>query len=180
MYRKYIKRLLDIIFSIILIILLFPIMIIVGLICKIQMKHIIFKQRRVGKNKQVFTIYKFQSMKDLKGDYYKRTTKTTRILRNIGLDELPQLFNILKGDMSFVGPRPFIENEKLPPEKIDDIMYSVLPGVTGLASAMGRRTVGHHQRLLYDYEYARKLSFLLDIKIIILTIKVLILQNFKR
>lgn len=181
MYKKIIKPLFDIVFSLILIITFFPLFIIMSILIKIELgSPIIYKQERVGKNKKSFIMYKFRTMKENSGSYLERTTKLTRFLRNIGIDELPQLFNILKQDMSFVGPRPFILNEQLPNDKIDDIIYSVKPGVTGLASSMGRREVTHKKRLEYDVEYVKKISLWLDIKIVLKTIKVLIEQNIKR
>ena len=180
MYKKIFKPILDIIFSILLIIILFPLMLIISFILLFDIGcPIIFKQKRTGKNKKTFTIYKFRTMKEIDGDYYFKTTKFTRFLRNFGLDEIPQLFNILKQDMSFVGPRPFIVDEQLPiqPKKI---LYSVLPGVTGLASAKGRRLITHQKRLEYDYKYIENISLFLDIKIIVQTIFVLIKQNIVR
>lgn len=98
MYKKYFKRLLDIIFSLVLLIILFPLFIITGIICLIVNKQVFYLQQRDGLNKRSFTIYKFCSMKNIEGNYLQRTTKLTRFIRNIGLDELPQLINILKGD----------------------------------------------------------------------------------
>ena len=180
MYKNIFKPILDIVFSILLIIILFPLMIIISIILLFDIGcPIIFKQTRTGKNKKAFTMYKFRTMKDIDGDYYLKTTKFTRFLRNFGLDEIPQLFNILKQDMSFVGPRPFIVDEKLP-TKPKKIIYSVLPGVTGLASAKGRRLITHQKRLEYDYKYIKNMNIFLDIKIIISTIFVLIKQNIVR
>ncbi|MBR1377466.1 MAG: sugar transferase [Bacilli bacterium] len=172
MYKKYVKRILDIIFSIILIVILSPIMIIVGLISLITTGNIIFEQNRDGLNKKSFTMYKFKSMKD-----NHEIPKIMHIIRSLGLDEISQLFNILKGDMSFVGPRPFITNEPLPDDYIDPIIYTVRPGVVGLATAKGRRRVSHTQRLEYDKEYVLNLKFSLDIYIIFETLIVILKQN---
>lgn len=173
MYKKYIKRLLDIIISLVLIIVLSPFFIIVGIISIITTKGIIFKQNRDGLNKKSFIMYKFKSMKDDKS-----IPSIMHIIRCIGLDELPQLFNILKGDMSFVGPRPFITGEKLPTYP-DDINYSVRPGIVSLATATGRRNITHSKRLDLDKEYILKCSFLLDIYIIFKTIIVIFKQGSK-
>lgn len=178
MYKKYFKRFLDIVMSLILIILLFPIMIVVAIISKITVGNIIYKQYRNGKNKKSFVLYKFKTMLDIDGDNNTRTPKMMRKIRIWGLDELPQLFNILKGDMSFVGPRPFITDEVLP-EKPSDIIYSVRPGLVSLAVANGRRKITHHKRLEYDYKYVNNISFKLDLQIILKTIQTLFKQNLR-
>ena len=146
MYRRYFKRLLDIIFSLLLIVILLPVFVVTGIICKIVDKQVFFFQKRDGLHKKSFTIYKFCSMKNISGNYLERTTKMTRIIRNLGLDELPQLINILKGDMSFIGPRPFITGEPLEPTP-KDIIYKVRPGLISLAIAKGRRKVSYKNRL---------------------------------
>ncbi len=178
MYKKYFKRVLDILLSLLLIILLFPIMIIIGCISKVYFGKSIYKQYRVGKDKKSFVIYKFQTMLDIEGNYETRTPKVMRKIRNWGLDELPQLFNIVKGDMSFIGPRPFIVNEILP-EKPADIVYTVRPGVISLAVANGRRKIAHHARLKYDYKYIENISFKLDLLILLKTIQMLFKQNLR-
>ena len=178
MYKKYFKRLLDMFFSIILIIMLFPIGLIVGILCKYNTGKVFYLQKRDGKNKKSFTMYKFCSMKEIDGNYMERTTKTTRFLRSLGFDELPQLINILKGDMSFIGPRPFITGEILPQEPSDKI-YAVLPGVISLAVAQGRRKISHENRLKYDEVYATNITFKQDVVILFKTIGVLIRQNVR-
>jgi len=178
MYTKYVKRCLDVIFSIILIVILWPIFIIVGVISKITTGSILFKQNRDGLNQKSFVIYKFKSMRDGDCADHLRIPKIMKYIRGLGLDELPQLVNILKGDMSFVGPRPFITGEKLPIEP-EYIIYTVLPGVVSLAVANGRRRISHKKRLDYDYIYATNISFKLDIYIIYKTIIVLLKQNFR-
>ena len=175
MYKEYIKRLLDIIISIILIILLAPLFLIVSICLKITLKHnIIFKQKREGLLKNEYTMYKFRTMiEDTTIPDRDRITKFGRILRNFSIDELPQLFNVLNGDMSLIGPRPFICGEPLPKDKIDDIRYSVKPGMTGYAQVMGKRLCTHKYKLKYDVEYAKNVSFILDLKIIFMTFKVI-------
>lgn len=173
MYKKYIKRLLDIIFSLLFIIILLPLFIIIGLISLITTGNVIFKQKRDGLNKKSFTMYKFKSIKD-----NRQMPKIMSIIRSFGLDELPQLVNILKGDMSFVGPRPFITNERLPKDvEIGSKLYSVRPGVVSLPTAMGRRAVTFKKRIEYDIEYIDKMSFKLDLYIIFKTIIVILKQN---
>ncbi len=178
MYKKYFKRLIDIIGACLLVLILSPFFIIVGLASKITTGKVIFKQKRDGLNKRSFNIYKFKSMIDGKENSYNGIPKIMKVIRAIGLDELPQLINIIKGDMSFVGPRPFITGEELP-EYPKDIFYTVRPGVVSLACSKGRRSVSHEKRLEYDYEYIKKISFKLDIKIIFNTIKVLFKQNIR-
>lgn len=178
MYKKYFKRILDIVFSLILIILLFPFMVIIGIISKVSVGNVIYKQYRDGKDKKSFMIYKFKTMLDIDANYKERTPQVMVKIRAWGLDELPQLFNILKGDMSFIGPRPFITNEILP-EKPDDIIYTVRPGVMSLAISNGRRKITHHERLKYDYKYIKDISFKLDLLIFLKTIQMLFKQNLR-
>lgn len=171
---KYIKRFLDIVISLMFIILLLPLMILLYIITKINFKgKAIFKQKRIGLNEENYDIYKFKTMKD----NTKETTKTSRILRKLGLDELPQLFNVLKGDMSIIGPRPFIKDDKLP------IMYekkrhSVRPGIAGLSQIIEREELTHRKKLEYDYKYIDNMSFILDFKIFFKTLFYIIKQIF--
>ena len=178
MYNKYVKRFFDVIFSLILIIVLFPVFIIIGLISKVLTGNVFYRQRRDGLNKRSFVMYKFKSMVDGVEKDSLRTPKTMKVIRNLGLDELPQLLNILKGEMSFVGPRPFITGEILP-AKPERIVYTVKPGVVSLAVANGRRLISHKKRLKYDYIYATNVSLKLDLYIIFKTIFLLVEQNFR-
>lgn len=178
MYKKYFKRFFDIIFSIVFIIILLPISIIIGIVCKISVGKVFFCQKRDGLNKKSFTMYKFCSMKNIEGNNIDRTTKITRIIRSLGLDELPQLINILKGDMSFIGPRPFITLEKLTTYP-NDIVYAAKPGVISLACAKGRRKISHENRLKYDEIYVKNITFKNDIVILFQTLGVLIKQNIR-
>ncbi len=173
MYKKYIKRILDIVFSILIMILLLPLFIIVGIMCLIITGKIIYRQKRDGLNKESYVIYKFSSIKP-NGKY----SKILNIVRSFGLDELPQLINVLKGDMSIIGPRPFITGEKLPIMPKDDA-YTVRPGMISLATANGRRYISHKKRLEYDKEYIKKVSFKLDLYIFFKTMGVLFKQNIK-
>lgn len=163
-YNKYIKRTLDITFSIILIILLIPLLFIIYILLLVVLKdEVIFKQSRIGLNNQRFIIYKFRTINNNK------ITKTGRILRKTSLDELPQLFNILKGDMSFVGPRPITINEKHLLDEKTKTRHEVKPGLTGLSQVNGRRTLSYEQRFYFDIIYVSKISFILDLKIILKT-----------
>ena len=172
MYRKYIKRILDIIMSLVLIILTFPIMVIVALSLLINLGSPLWNQRRLreGINKKPFVMYKFRTRKINSYDlpYEERYTKFSYFIDRSHLNELPQLFNVLKGDMSLVGPRPFIPGEKLP-KKPSKERYMVKPGMTSLAELYGGSTISHEDKLKCDVLYNEKISFLLDLKIIILT-----------
>jgi lipopolysaccharide/colanic/teichoic acid biosynthesis glycosyltransferase len=174
MYQKYIKRLLDIILSFILIIILFPLMLIISLIVLVDLGLPLFNEirEREGLNKKTFIMYKFRTKKANSGtknssDCY---TAISRILDRFRLNELPQLFNVLIGDMSLVGPRPFIPGEKLPAGDISPKRYLVRPGITGLAQVNGGRSLTHKEKLKYDVIYYDNLSFTEDFKIILKTI----------
>lgn len=172
MYKKYIKRLLDILISLIIIIILFPIYVIVGILIKIiDNYNIFYKQYRTGINGSKFKIYKFNTMKDNK------VTKLGNILRRTSIDELPQFINVLKGDMSIVGPRPWISDyyDNLTAEQKKRV--SIKPGITGLAQVNGRNNINILKKIDYDLEYVNKISFLLDLKIIIKSFKAIIVKK---
>ena len=185
------KRGFDILFSLYLIILLSPFLILISVLIKVDSKGpVIFKQQRLGKGGEEFTIFKYRTMVEnaedmgngvftLKDD--PRITRMGRFLRKTSLDELPQLFNILKGDMSFVGPRPPVTYH---PYEIDEYSeeqmqrFKVRPGVTGLAQLSGRKELPWDERIEYDIEYIENYSFLYDIKLILMTVpKVLKMEN---
>lgn len=178
MYAKYIKRILDLILSLMALILLMPLMIIIGILVRINLgSPIIFKQKRPGKNEKTFTLYKFRTMTDkrdidgnLLPDEY-RLTKFGKFLRSTSLDELPELINIIKGDMAIVGPRPLLV-EYLPYYKEEEKhRHDVRPGLTGLAQVNGRNAISWEEKLKYDTEYIKEISFYSDLKIIFKTIK---------
>lgn len=175
----YIKRFLDIILSLLFIIILSPLLVIVSIILLLTSKgKIIYKQKREGKDKKPYIIYKFKTMIDSKDLNDKnRITRFGRILRNTSIDELPQLFNVLKGDMSLIGPRPFIVGEPLPDDYINPIRYSVKPGITGYSQIHGKRYITHKKKLECDVYYAKNVSFLLDLKILFLTIFNIVQSN---
>lgn len=177
MYEKYIKRIFDFILSLISIIILMPVMIVIYILVRIKLgKPVIFKQERPGRNEEIFTLYKFRTMteeKDEKGNLLpdeQRLTKFGKMLRRTSLDELPELFNILKGDMSIVGPRPLAiiylpyYNEK------EKHRHDVKPGLTGLAQVNGRNNLIWEDRFKYDLKYVENVSFINDCKIILKTI----------
>lgn len=178
MYRKYIKRILDFILSLIALIILSPILLILAILVRIKLGNpIVFKQQRPGKNAKIFTLYKFRTMTNKKNNQgellpdNKRLTKFGKALRNTSLDELPELFNILKGDMAIVGPRPLLV-EYLPYyTKKEQHRHDVRPGLTGLAQVNGRNLVKWTDRFNYDVKYIEKITFSGDIKILIYTVK---------
>lgn len=176
MYAKYIKRILDLILSLMALILLMPLMLIIGILVAINLGNpIIFKQKRPGKNEKIFTLYKFRTMTDEKDEKGKllpdsqRLTKFGKFLRSTSLDELPELINILKGDMSIVGPRPLlVEYLKLYNEE-QKHRHDVRPGLTGLAQTSGRNAITWEEKFEKDIEYVHNISFIGDVKIIIKT-----------
>jgi len=183
LYARYFKRLFDIIFSLIAIIVLSPVLILVAILVKIKLGiPVIFKQERPGLNEEIFTLYKFRTMTDERDENgellpnHKRLTKFGRFLRSTSLDELPELFNILRGDMSLIGPRPLlVEYLPLYNEK-QRLRHCVRPGLSGLAQVNGRNTISWEEKFNYDIQYVENLSVLLDLKIIIKTF----LKVFKR
>lgn len=177
MYAKYIKRILDLILSLMALIVLTPLMIIIGILVRINLgSPIIFKQKRPGKNEKIFTLYKFRTMTDkrdidgnLLPDEY-RLTKFGKFLRSTSLDELPELINIIKGDMAIVGPRPLLV-EYLPYYTEEEKhRHDVRPGLTGLAQVNGRNAISWEEKFLEDLEYIKNISVKNDIKIIFKTV----------
>ncbi|NLK66985.1 MAG: undecaprenyl phosphate N,N'-diacetylbacillosamine 1-phosphate transferase [Campylobacteraceae bacterium] len=184
MYRRFFKRVLDILASFTLIVLTLPIMIVVWVLIKKNIsKNAIFTQSRPGLNEKIFKIYKFKTMseeRDENGELLpdeERLGKFGSKIRSLSLDELPQLFNVLKGDMSFIGPRPLLI-EYLPIYNDEQkLRHTVRPGITGLAQVNGRNAISWAKKFEYDTYYAKNLSFLLDIKIALLTVKKVIKKD---
>lgn len=178
------KRIFDFTVSLLLIILSSPVFLIVALIVLIDSGYpVIFKQYRVGKGNKLFYIYKFRTMRvntrntatDELEEADQVITKSGRILRKTSLDELPQLFNVLTGKMSFVGPRPLIPEEKeIRRIRKEYNVYSVRPGITGLAQVNGRDMLSAEEKALFDKEYVEKQSFMLDMKILFKTVLVVL------
>ena len=174
------KRTMDIVSSLVGLILLSPLFLLVAILIKLDSKGpIIFKQIRIGKNSKPFYIYKFRSMKidapNLSTEEFINasdfTTKVGKFIRKTSIDELPQLVNVLKGDMSIVGPRPVIEREvRLLEIRKECNVDSILPGITGLAQINGRDNIDDYEKVKYDFEYLSKRNLVLDIKIIINTV----------
>ena len=178
MYKHFFKRILDFIAALLLIILFSPIMLWAAWRIRRELgSPVLFTQARPGLNAKIFKIYKFRTMSDERDENGNLLPDELRLkgfgakLRASSIDELPQLFNVLKGDMSFIGPRPLLV-EYLPlysPRQAS--RHSVRPGITGLAQVNGRNDISWAAKLEYDALYAENLSFLLDIKIALLTIK---------
>ena len=178
MYRRYFKRPMDFILSLLAIIVLSPVLIIVGILVKVKIgSPVLFKQKRPGLNELIFTMYKFRTMtneRDENGELLPdsvRLTKFSRMLRATSLDELPELFNILKGDMSIVGPRPLLV-KYLPLYNEHQIRrHDVRPGLSGWAQVNGRNGISWEDKFNLDVDYVANISFIMDLKIIFLTLK---------
>lgn len=176
-YKKYVKRFFDIILSLIAIIILSPVYIVLALLVRFKLgSPVLFHQDRPGKDGKIFHMYKFRSMTDerdengeLKPDDV-RLTPFGKKLRATSLDELPELFCILKGDMSLVGPRPLLIQYLPLYNERQRHRHDVRPGLTGWAQVNGRNTLTWPQKFEYDVEYTEKVSFLLDIKILFMTV----------
>lgn len=177
-YKRFIKRPMDFILSLIAIIVLSPIFLIVALLVKIKLgSPVIFKQQRPGLNEKIFTMYKFRTMTDERDENGEllpdsvRLTKFGQFLRSTSLDELPELFNILKGDMSIVGPRPLLVQYLPLYNDHQKRRHEVRPGLTGLAQVNGRNAISWEEKFDLDVQYVDHVSFIGDWKIILLTVK---------
>lgn len=175
-YEKFIKRALDIIISLTALVILGPIMLIVAILVKIKLgSPVIFKQERPGKNEKIFCLYKFRSMTNEKDKNEKILPEAERFtlfgqkLRKTSLDELPELLNIIKGDMSIVGPRPLLVAYLPYYTEQERKRHFVRPGLTGLAQVNGRNFVEWDKRLEWDVKYIENISFTKDLKIILRT-----------
>lgn len=181
-FYRAVKRFLDVTASFLGLVLLFPLLLTVSILIKIDSRGpVIFRQKRIGRNGKVFEIYKFRSMcagaeKTGSGVYSgkgdARVTRIGKILRATSIDELPQLLNILKGEMSFVGPRPPLTYHPWKYEEYTDFqkrMFEVRPGITGWAQVNGRKDVEWHKRIELNVWYVDHMSLLLDIKIMFMT-----------
>lgn len=175
-YRRYAKRILDVVLSGLGIAVLSPVMLITAVLVRIKLgSPVVFKQKRPGKNEKIFELYKFRTMNDKKDSEgillpdEERLTKFGRSLRATSIDETLSLINIIRGDMSIVGPRPLLI--RYLPYYTDEerIRHSVRPGLTGLAQINGRNNVGWDDRLQYDVKYVRNITFIGDMKIILKT-----------
>lgn len=177
-YEKYVKRFFDIILSLFALILLSPVMLIVAIFVRTKLgSPVIFCQERPGKNERIFKLYKFRSMtdkRDEKGELLPdevRLTKFGKLLRSTSLDELPELWNILRGDMSIVGPRPLLVKYLPLYNEVQKHRHDVRPGLTGWAQVHGRNTISWEEKFEYDVWYVEHLSFAIDVKTVFLTVK---------
>ncbi|MBW0932047.1 sugar transferase [Priestia megaterium] len=178
MYRGYIKRLLDIILSLVAIICLSLLFLTVAFLVRVKLgSPVLFKQKRPGMNEKIFLMYKFRTMTDERDEDGEllpddvRLTKFGKFLRSTSLDELPELFNILKGDMSLVGPRPLLVQYLPLYNEYQKRRHEVRPGLSGLAQVNGRNAISWENKFDLDIQYVDQVSFIKDFKIIFLTIK---------
>lgn len=184
MYKKFVKRIFDIVGSFFLLLILSPILSIIAIIVRIRLgSPIIFKQQRPGLYGEIFSIYKFRTMTnevDETGNMLpnaQRITPFGKLLRSTSLDELPELWNILKGDMSFVGPRPLLVKYLPLYSEEQQQRHLVRPGLTGLAQINGRNTVTWDEKFRYDIEYVQNISLLFDLKIILKTFWIVLTRS---
>lgn len=178
LYGKVIKRLFDIVLALLILVAFCWLYLIVAVLVRVKLgSPVLFKQPRPGKDEKVFDMYKFRTMtdeRDADGNLMPdevRLTKFGNMLRKTSLDELPELFCILKGDMSFVGPRPLLVKYLPYYNERERLRHSVRPGLTGYAQAHGRNAISWEKKFEYDVYYVEHLSLLMDIRVIIDTVK---------
>lgn len=177
MYGKVVKRLMDVIISGLSLIILSPVLLVLCILVRVKLgSPVLFTQERPGKDEKIFKLYKFRSMtdaRDEKGEFLPdevRLTKFGKLLRSTSLDELPELFNILKGDMSLIGPRPLLVRYLPYYTEEERHRHDVRPGLTGLAQVNGRNALGWEDRFSYDLQYVNNLSLGMDIKVLGMTV----------
>lgn len=183
-YRRFIKRILDFTISLISLIIFSPIFIVVAVLVRVKIgSPVFFRQKRPGKDEKIFTIYKFRTMTDKRDENGNlcsddiRLTSFGRKLRATSLDELPQLLNVIKGDMAIVGPRPLMV-EYLPYYTEEEkIRHTVRPGITGLAQVRGRNSISWEEKFSFDIQYVNKMSLMFDLKIIMETVSKVIKKS---
>ena len=176
-YRRYLKRPMDFVLALCAIIVLSPVFLIVALLVKINLgSPVIFKQQRPGLNEKIFTLYKFRTMTDERDENGEllpdsvRLTRFGKFLRSTSLDELPELFNILKGDMSFIGPRPLLVQYLPLYNDYQKRRHGMRPGLSGLAQVSGRNSLSWEEKFNLDVEYVDNVNFIEDLRILFLTI----------
>lgn len=177
-YARYIKRILDFMLSLLGIIILSPVFFVLAVLVRTKLgSPVLFKQERPGKDERIFTLCKFRTMTDKRDESGKllpdaeRLTRFGKLLRSTSLDELPELFNILRGDMSIIGPRPLLVSYLPYYTEEERLRHTVRPGLTGLAQVSGRNFLDWDSRFKKDVEYVRKLSFWMDIKVLCMTVQ---------
>ena len=177
MYQHFLKRLLDIALSALALLVLSPLLAVLALLVRCRLgAPVLFTQERPGLHEKLFRLYKFRSMTDARDEHgallpdAQRLPSFGRRLRATSLDELPELWNILRGDMSFVGPRPLLVRYLPWYTEEERHRHDVRPGLTGLAQVNGRNALNWEDRFAYDLEYVNHLTFLMDIKIIVMTV----------
>lgn len=178
MYKSLVKPLFDFVFAFLLIVILLPVyFVIIILLYFFNQKNVFFFQDRPGKNERVFRIIKFKTMTDERDEVGNllpdelRLTKMGKFVRKTSLDELPQLFNVLKGDMSFIGPRPLLVHYLPLYNDEQKKRHLIKPGITGWAQVNGRNAITWQQKFIYDVYYVENLNLILDLKILFLTVK---------
>lgn len=184
MYKSFLKRLIDIVVSVVFILCFWWLYIVLAVLIRIKLgRPVLFKQERPGLNGKIFTMYKFRSMTDGRDKNGKllsdneRLTSFGRVLRATSLDEIPEFVNVLKGDMSLVGPRPLLV-EYLPRyNEFQARRHEVKPGITGWAQINGRNAISWEDKFRYDVEYVINQSFLMDLKILFLTVKKVVVRE---
>lgn len=183
-YEKFVKRFFDIIISFTALVILSPVLLIVALLVKIKLgSPVIFHQQRPGYHEKIFGLCKFRTMTDERDENGEllpdavRLTKFGKLLRTTSLDELPELWNILKGDMSLIGPRPLLVKYLPLYNDFQKQRHDVRPGLTGWAQVNGRNTISWEQRFEYDVYYVEHMSFLMDLKILFQTVAVVFKHN---
>lgn len=183
-YERYIKRILDIIFALIVLILFWWLILIIAILVKIKLgSPIVFKQPRPGKNEKIFNMYKFRTMtdeRDANGELLpdeERLTSFGKFLRKTSCDELLEIFNILRGDMSFIGPRPLLVKYLERYNEEQHHRHDVRPGLTGYAQVHGRNAIGWEEKFALDLEYVKDITFLGDVKIFFDTVKVVLKRD---
>lgn len=184
MYQKFIKRMFDIVISLTALIVLSPVLLIVAILVRCKLgSPVIFHQQRPGYHEKIFGLCKFRTMTDERDENgellpdAQRLTKFGKILRTTSLDELPELWNILKGDMSLIGPRPLLVSYLPYYTEEEKLRHTVRPGLTGLAQVSGRNLLDWDKRLAKDVEYVKTISFAADLRIFFLTIKKVVIRE---
>ena len=184
MYKRFVKRCLDFLLSLAALIILSPVLLLVAILVRCKLgSPILFKQKRPGLHEKIFCMYKFRTMTDAKdadGNLLPdevRLTKFGKLLRSTSLDELPELFNILKGDMAIVGPRPLLVQYLPRYNERQHHRHDVRPGFTGLAQVNGRNSISWQEKFEWDVKYVEQVSFLMDVKIIVKTVGVVLKRD---